>query len=104
MIVNATTNSFDSDVLKESGLVIVDFWATWCAPCKMMNPVFEDLDKEYSDKVKIVKVDADKEQALVDFYDIRAIPTMIVFKDGKEVERIMGAKPKPYLINTINTH
>jgi thioredoxin 1 len=104
MIVNATTNSFESDVLKVSGLVIVDFWATWCAPCKMMNPVFEDLDKDYSDKVKIVKVDADQELHLVSKYQISSIPTMILFRDGQEVERIVGAKPKPYLIHTINTH
>jgi thioredoxin 1 len=70
----------------------------------MMNPVFEDLDKDYSDKVKIVKVDADEELALVSKYQISSIPTMIVFKDGQEVERIIGAKPKPYLIHTINTH
>jgi thioredoxin 1 len=102
VIVNATTDSFESDVLNHTGLVLVDFWAPWCGPCQKMNPVFEYLSTYYEDKAKIVKVNADEEVKLVQDYKISSIPTTIFFLDGEEKEQIVGAKTKAYMIAKLN--
>ncbi|MFC4409850.1 thioredoxin [Chungangia koreensis] len=94
-IVHATDQSFKTDTAE--GLVLVDFWATWCGPCKMIAPVLEELDSEMSDQVKIVKVDVDENQATAGEYGIMSIPTLVLFKDGQPIDKVVGYQPKEAL-------
>lgn len=94
-ITHATDQTFANET--ESGLVLVDFWAPWCGPCKMIAPVLEDLDSEIGDKVKIVKLDVDENQETAAKYGVMSIPTLIVLKDGKEVDKVIGFQPKEAL-------
>ena len=92
--VAVTSSEFDQQVLKSETPVIVDFWAVWCGPCKMIAPHLDALATEYAGKVKVVKVDIDNEREVAERYDIMSIPTLVFFKDGKVVEKIVGAVPK----------
>jgi len=94
---NVTTDSWDSEVLKSSQLVMVDFWATWCAPCRMVAPTVEELAKEYEGRAKFVKVNTDENPDLASKYKIRGIPTLMFFKNGEMVEQVVGAVPKTHL-------
>jgi thioredoxin 1 len=94
-IVHATDENFTSET--NSGLVLVDFWAPWCGPCKMIAPVLEDLDSEIGDKVKIVKVDVDENQESAGKFGVMSIPTLIVLKDGELVDKVVGFQPKEAL-------
>jgi thioredoxin 1 len=87
-------DSFETDVLKSPKPSIVDFWAEWCGPCKMIAPVFEELAGEYSDKVNFYKMNVEENSGTPAKFQISGIPTMIIFKDGKEFDRIVGAVPK----------
>ncbi len=89
-----TDAQFDADVLKSETPVLVDFWATWCAPCKAIAPVLDQLAEEYDGKVKIGKVNVDENPATPGQYGVRGIPTMILFKDGQVVDQLVGAVPK----------
>jgi len=91
---NATDSSFENDVLKSTQPVLVDFWAEWCGPCKMVSPILDELSRELGDKVKIVKVNIDANPETPTKYGVRGIPTLMVFKDGKLVETKVGAMPK----------
>ncbi|HEX6836620.1 MAG TPA: thioredoxin [Polyangia bacterium] len=94
-IANVTDASFEADVLKSSQPVLIDFWATWCGPCRAIAPVVEQLAGEYAGKVKVVKVNIDENPKTPTAYDVRSIPTLLMFKDGKVVGQIVGAVPKP---------
>ena len=96
-----STESFDNFIKK--GVVVVDFWATWCAPCRVQGPIVEDLSKEMKN-VKFGKLDVDKNRQVASKYGIRAIPTLIIFKDGKVAERIVGLHQKEDLKKLIQTH
>jgi thioredoxin 1 len=94
-ITNVTDASFEADVLKSSQPVLIDFWATWCAPCRAIAPAVEQLAGEYAGKVKIVKVNIDENPRTPTQYEVRSIPTLLLFKDGKVLGQIVGAVGKP---------
>jgi len=96
--VNVTDDSFDADVLKSDKVVVVDFWATWCGPCKMVAPVLDEIAGEHKDKLTVAKLDIDANPERARDFQVLSIPTMIVFKDGKPVKQIVGAKPKAALL------
>lgn len=101
-IVHATDGSFASDIAE--GLVLVDFWAAWCGPCKMIAPVLEELDAEIGDKVKIAKLDVDNNQATAAAFQVMSIPTLLLFKDGQVVDKTVGFQPKEALKAFIEKH
>ncbi|WP_099189440.1 thioredoxin [Tepidibacter mesophilus] len=104
MIKVINTNDFNKEVESDNGVVVVDFFAEWCGPCKMLAPVFENLDEEIGDKVKFMKVDIDRDINLAEKFQITSVPTMIVFKNGKPVDTITGFRPKDMIKSQIETH
>lgn len=96
-IINATDASFETDVLQSETPVLVDFWATWCAPCKAIAPVLEDLADEYAGKMRIAKVDVTENEETATKYGIRNIPALYVFKNGEIVDQAVGALPRSQL-------
>jgi thioredoxin 1 len=96
-IVNVADSEFEKQVLKSSQPVLVDFWATWCAPCRAIAPVLEDLATQYQGKVTIAKVNIDDNQETPQQYGVRSIPTLLLFKNGKVVDQIVGAVPRAKL-------
>ena len=101
-IENVTDQSFAEETA--DGLVLVDFWAPWCGPCKMIAPVLEEIDGEMSDKVKIVKLNVDENQETAGKYGVMSIPTLLLMKDGNIVDQVIGFQPKEALVNVINKH
>ncbi len=101
-IVHGTDQSFTSEI--SDGLVLVDFWAPWCGPCKMIAPVLEELDSEMSDSVKIVKLDVDENQETASNFGIMSIPTLVLFKNGEPVDKVVGFQPKEALAQLIQKH
>ena len=93
-IVEVTDQDFEAEILNSDKPVIVDFWAEWCAPCKQIAPTLKELADKYGDRVKVVKMDIDSNPKTPGDYGIRAIPTILSFKDGKVVEQLQGARPK----------
>ena len=91
---HVTDASFEADVVKSDIPVLVDFWAEWCGPCRMIAPVLEDLAKEYAGKIKIVKVNVDENSVSAATYGVRGIPTLLLFKNGQVVDTKVGALPK----------
>jgi thioredoxin 1 len=96
-IIEVTTSTWDQEVLKEKGLVMVDFWAVWCGPCRMIAPTVEEIAKEYAGKLKVCKLNTDENPDIASRYKIMGIPTLMFFKDGDKVDQIVGAVPKPQL-------
>ncbi len=94
LIVTLTQENFAKEVLQSPQPVLVDFWAEWCGPCKMIAPLLDELATEYSGKVKIGKINTDEQQELASQYGIRAIPTLLFFKNGQVVNQMMGARGK----------
>lgn len=101
-IVDVTDQSFKNEVA--SGTVLVDFWAPWCGPCKMIAPVLDEIDEEMGDKLKIAKVNVDNNPDTAGEYGVMSIPTLMVFKDGEVVDKLHGFQPKEQLSEWLNNH
>lgn len=101
-LLNVTNTNFESEL--REGLVLVDFWAPWCGPCKMIAPLLEELSEEMGDKLKIVKLDVDENGDTAGKYGVMSIPTMILFKDGEKVDYTVGFQPKELLVELIEKH
>jgi thioredoxin 1 len=102
-IVNVTDQSFKNEV-ESTGTVLVDFWAPWCGPCKMIAPVLEELDQELAGQVKIAKINVDDNPDTTSRFGVMSIPTLIVFKDGQPVDKVVGFQPKDSLKNVLSRH
>ncbi|MBL9126519.1 MAG: thioredoxin [Verrucomicrobiales bacterium] len=104
LIKNVTVATFDAEVLKSTGPVLVDFWAEWCGPCKMIAPVLDELATELEGQLKIAKVDVDGQAELASQFGITAIPTLLVFKNGQIVDQMRGAKSKRAIRDTVEPY
>jgi len=98
----ATEVNFDDEVLRSNIPVLVDFWAVWCGPCKIITPIVEELAREYDGKMKMMSCDVDSNQSVAIKFGIRSIPTLLIFKDGQVVQQIVGALPKPSIKSKID--
>ncbi|WP_438311306.1 thioredoxin [Sporosarcina sp. FA9] len=101
-IINATDKDFAENI--KEGVVLVDFWAPWCGPCKMIAPVLEELSSEIEGKASIVKIDVDDNQETASKYGVMSIPTLLLFKDGEIVDKVVGFQPKEALSSLITKH
>lgn len=102
-ILEVTSSNWDNEVIKAQGLVMIDFWAAWCGPCRMITPTVEELAKEYSGKIKVLKLNTDENSEIASRYKIMGIPTIMFFKDGVKIDQIVGVIPKQQLKAKIDT-
>lgn len=97
-----TDENFENEVLEADKPVLVDFWAAWCGPCRMVAPIVEQLVSEYDGRAKVCKLDVDAAQKTAGEYGIRSIPTLLIFKDGKVADQVIGAVPKSHITDKLN--
>lgn len=102
--VAVTDATFQQEVEQHKGLAIVDFWATWCGPCHIVAPILEQLAGQYQGKVKVTKLDVDANQRTAMRFNVRSIPSILFFKDGRHVDTLVGAYPKPVFEQKIDQH
>ncbi len=103
-LIHVTDDDFAQQIEQHQGLAMVDFWATWCGPCQMVAPIVEQIAREYDGKVKVAKLDVDENQRVTMRFNVRSIPSILFFKDGKHVETVVGAVPKAYLLEKLARH
>lgn len=99
-----TDETFDSEVLRSGTPVLVDFWAPWCGPCRAVAPVVDAIAEEFAGRLKVVKVNTDESGEVAMKYGIMSIPTLMLFKGGEAVERVVGGRPKPELVKIVSRH
>ncbi len=99
--VTVTDASFDKDVLQSDKLVLVDFWATWCGPCRMVAPILQEIAEEHAEELTVAKLDIDQNPKVARDYRVMSVPTLILFKGGQPVKQIIGAKPKAALLRDL---
>jgi thioredoxin 1 len=100
-LADVTDKDFDQEVLHAAVPTVIDFWAEWCAPCRQIKPIMEDLATKYDGQVKIVKLNADENPQTMTRYGVRALPTLLAFKNGQVVQQVQGAKPKSFFEDMI---
>lgn len=103
-VVQITDDNFDEQVIKKKGLILVDFWAEWCGPCRMIAPILDELAEEYEGQVTIAKLNVDENRQSSTRFNIRSIPTLLFFKDGAQVEQIIGASSKSAIKAKVQQH
>ena len=103
-VIAVTDADFETEVEKHDGLTIVDFWATWCGPCRMIAPILDQLATEYAGKVKVTKLDVDANIKTSSRFNVRSIPTLLFFKDGRVVDQIIGAVQRPVIEGKLTQH
>lgn len=96
-----TQDTFEQEVLKSEIPVLIDLWAVWCGPCKVLSPIVEEIAKEYEGKIKVGKINVDENPDIAMRYDVRSIPTLILFKNGQIVSHMVGVQPKPFITGEI---
>jgi thioredoxin 1 len=97
-----TTTNFQGEVVESDVPVLVDFWAEWCGPCRMVGPVVDEISEDYAGRIKVAKLDVDAEPGLASRFGVLSIPTIVLFKDGEVIEQSVGAKPKDRLVRELN--
>ncbi len=101
-VIELTNENFDSEVVSHQGTVLVDFWAPWCGPCRMVGPVVEQIATEYAGRAKVAKLNTDEASDIASRYGIRSIPTLLFFKNGEVVQQLVGAYPKPKITEKLD--
>jgi thioredoxin 1 len=104
MVLEINTETFNNEVLAQNGLVVVDFFANWCGPCRKLGPILEEVEGELNQKVKFAKINTDDNIEMAKQYQVSGLPTLLVFKNGEPVERLVGLMPKSSIITNIEKH
>ena len=104
MVLEINTETFNNEVLSQNGIVVVDFFANWCGPCRKLGPILEEVETELNQKVKFAKINTDDNIEMAKQYQVSGLPTLLVFKNGEPVERLVGLMPKSSIITNIEKH